>query len=631
MIIAYINGKPAYPSTSNDIKIKMENPYIKDGEEKTMEIVFPMDIPANKLAFGALNRMDTSFENEDFENCYLMADNMEVIRGTGTITSVTESEVKMQILSGKNYLRYRSDFDSLFIDTIEYGRVETRHCLLLNGNWGSMTTSIMLQNELTTQGYIGEPGKYAFIPIHDESNDFWCNSIANLYSVWSGSQLSSDGLVMVRAAVQPNLLFVLRRVLLALGYELRSCFFDVAPWNQIYVASARVSLSLKGALPHWTAYKFLDEIRKLFNAVFIFDEKNKKVDIAEFDRAGYNGVVELEPVSEFTSTYDEEGLEYLGSSNLEYQLSSCERSEDVVTKEMRNTFEVREYASMEAITADFAGMSDQAKLTTLFHCPSGWYFASSQRDDGGNILSISLKGCGWLSPLVRREDASTVELNIVPVAMKYSEAIFYYVGKPSGVNWNMFMGGEMTAEALMAHTTCENQPTDDWFGNASAKESEYVTVEDVLVNGESVPSKGNDESTMEVFFVSGVKVNSGTVIGTNRIDSMPVPNITRMAYSVAFTEWRYASQYAELFKASMTLNPVDGISCIGSNHNQGIQIKRNINGNNEVCFKFLYHGKPDPTKLYMVRNRKFICSRIEMDVHDGIISDLKTGYFYEVL
>ena len=113
MICAYINGKIAYPVADSGIKITLQNPFIKDGDDKSMEVVFPLDIPENRDTFGALNRIDTSFNNEDFEEVRLMADNFEVIRGKGTITSITEKEVKIQILSGKTYLRYKASFDKM--------------------------------------------------------------------------------------------------------------------------------------------------------------------------------------------------------------------------------------------------------------------------------------------------------------------------------------------------------------------------------------------------------------------------------------------------------------------------------------------------------------------------------------
>ena len=132
MIVCYINNQPAYPAAQSDIKVTLQNPFIKDGDEKTMEVVFPMDIAQNAAVFGAINRLDTSFESEDFEDCRLVADNTEVIRGKGTITSITQEEVKIQILAGKSYLRYKASSDNIYIDEIDYGQVAERY-----RNWTS--------------------------------------------------------------------------------------------------------------------------------------------------------------------------------------------------------------------------------------------------------------------------------------------------------------------------------------------------------------------------------------------------------------------------------------------------------------------------------------------------------------
>jgi hypothetical protein len=73
------------------------------------------------------------------------------------------------------------------------------------------------------------------------------------------------------------------------------------------------------------------------------------------------------------------------------------------------------------------------------------------------------------------------------------------------------------------------------------------------------------------------------------------------------------------------------MTSIGQFHNQGLKIRRNANGNNEICVRFVYYGKPDPKKIYMIKNRKFICSHIEMAITNNQLSPLKTGYFYEVI
>ena len=81
----------------------------------------------------------------------------------------------------------------------------------------------------------------------------------------------------------------------------------------------------------------------------------------------------------------------------------------------------------------------------------------------------------------------------------------------------------------------------------------------------------------------------------------------------------------------MSLFPAAEYTNIGNFHNRGIKIRRNVNGNNEIRVEFPFDGKPDPKKIFVIRNRKFICDRIEMNITGEGISPMKTGYFYEVV
>ena len=354
MICAYINGKIAYPVADSGIKITLQNPFIKDGDDKSMEVVFPLDIPENRDTFGALNRIDTSFNNEDFEEVRLMADNFEVIRGKGTITSITEKEVKIQILSGKTYLRYKASFDKVFIDELDYGQVAEKYKRFASAKSVQDPYKLDVSSDIRSQGFVGEEGKYVFMPIHDEENDIWANAPGYIYSY--GREGSLLATTIVQSAVQPNLMMVFRKTMELLSYTIIRNDFDVSPWNKLYVASARVSLSLAKALPHWSVYKFLDEMRKLFNAVFLFDETQKTVSVVPFNQVGYNETIEIEAADGFSTSYDEEGIEYLAASNIQYNLSGCERTVDVISEEIRNTFTVREYNSVNAMNSDFRAL-----------------------------------------------------------------------------------------------------------------------------------------------------------------------------------------------------------------------------------------------------------------------------------
>ena len=61
MIVAYINKHICYPSTQENIKIVLDNPFVKDVDEKSMEVVFPLSVPENRAVFGFLDRLDNTF------------------------------------------------------------------------------------------------------------------------------------------------------------------------------------------------------------------------------------------------------------------------------------------------------------------------------------------------------------------------------------------------------------------------------------------------------------------------------------------------------------------------------------------------------------------------------------------
>ena len=157
--------------------------------------------------------------------------------------------------------------------------------------------------------------------------------------------------------------------------------------------------------------------------------------------------------------------------------------------------------------------------------------------------------------------------------------------------------------------------------------------------GESLPSGESDDSQMEIFFVTGVKtkvIGEVTVMDEwisrwfPYIFNYPTPP-NSIYMPTPFTDYRHAIFDAQVQKYSLAFNPMPGITSIGGFHNKGVKIKRNINGNNEINIKFLFDGKPDPRKIYVIRNRKFICSKIEMTVNEKGIDRVKTGYFYEML
>lgn len=64
-------------------------------------------------------------------------------------------------------------------------------------------------------------------------------------------------------------------------------------------------------------------------------------------------------------------------------------------------------------------------------------------------------------------------------------------------------------------------------------------------------------------------------------------------------------------------------------YNNNVNVE--IDTHNLYCVKFVTDDIPDPSKIYIFHNRRFVCQKIEMDVSNDGIGKLKTGYFYEML
>ena len=74
MIVCTLNGKKAYPLTTQNIKITMENEYVKSSGSYTYDITFPLAIAANREVFGNVQRLDVRKKIADFEECRLWKD-----------------------------------------------------------------------------------------------------------------------------------------------------------------------------------------------------------------------------------------------------------------------------------------------------------------------------------------------------------------------------------------------------------------------------------------------------------------------------------------------------------------------------------------------------------------------------
>jgi hypothetical protein len=651
MIICLLDGKKAYPVNTDKIKVTYENQFVKDSGSYTFDISFPLDIPENRKVFGNVQRMDVKKNLADFEDCRLYADNRLIMSGKGTVMSITNTTLKVQIVGGKSRIKYNSRFEKHYIDEIDYPSV-----ILDKGiNKAPYTSAgVSLPNmdnfqwmvfiDLTTANYVGQKGVAVLSPVNDETNEI----IANRVMLAKFDKIKINGVkypkgtyaYMANCAVMPYLMYVLRKVMEYEGYTIKKNDLDKDPWNRLVIVSACKSGKIKGALPHWTVYKFIDELRKFFNASFVFDEITKTVSILDTNEILNNDSVNYECDDNFTVEYDEDGLDNLATSNIEYSFDSAANRDwrEYISQSVQKNYNTKKYDSFNAMVTAAEAMTSKERKTTIFKVGYNYYVWAELPKDGNpeNTETTEQRTMvGFFNPVIRDMDSDTFqELNICPAAMyqrrnwtnddkskNFEELISDRIGNP----WLV-----MPSVVNEKEQSLEDMEVDD--------EGEYYySVQDAMQgSSEDTSSETEDDTKMTLAFQAENVINvksHAAVKYSNRLDGED----TNYRMPVLYTDYRmYNSRLLPTETGSMSLESLPAISSGRHFGNKNTGTKNRftsltVDKKHEVTIKIITDDIPDPTKIFIFHNKRYICEKIEMEVTDEGVSKEKTGYFYEIL
>lgn len=622
MIQCIIDGKVGYPDTNNKIKVTYENQYIKDSGSYTYQINFPMSILANKALFKNVDRFDVRKDLPDYEDCRLLVDNRLIISGKGTIMGITNESVKLQIIGGKSRIKYNSKMTSHYLDEIDYPDTGINTSSINFGIWFfQIKLEGVMEIDLSNTEVVGVKGKYAFNPIYDESNDIIANNVLVLQGK-KGLQTIQKA-YMYDVAIQPYLFYILKYVLELEGFTLRRNDFDKDPWNRLVICSARKGTDIKLALPHWSVYTFIEEIRKLFNASFIFDEVNKTVDIISTNELTANSSVSYECLDEFSVEHDEDGLKNLATSNVEYAFADSSNRDyrDVIPVQVQKKFPIKEYPYLGALLDDAENMTQKERMTTIFKIPEEYVLFVMEENDKGQEVETLTHG-GFFNPLVRDEDSDEYEeLKISPVAMVRTER-----WREEDNKWLKSVDVQDKNLKIVIPSMMNDKEADLDSMTFDDEEGEYyISVQDAMQDTDMIADNGeDDDEKMQVMFQSDTCYNykQGMIEYPSRDGEGDYP---AHRYPTGFTDYRMFRWFHSFREtASLSLNALPHRDTIGE-YASDIKIDRH----NLICIKFITDDIPDPTSIFVFHNKKYICQKVEMEVNEYGIDKVKTGYFYE--
>ena len=650
MIVCSLNGKTAYPSSSDKIKVTYENQFVKDSGSYTYDISFPMDIARNRELFKNVQRLDVKKTVGDFEDCKLYADNRLIISGKGTVTSITNDVVKLQIVGGKSRIKYNSKFEKHFIDEIDYPSVvlDTGINKPVYDKAGTGYPNMdqfqwMLFIDLTTGNFVGQKGVAVISPINDETNEV----LANRVYLSKFSKIKINGVkfpsgtyaYMTNCSVSPYLVYVLKKVMEYEGYTIKRNDLDQSPWNRLVIVSACKSGKIKNALPHWTVYKFIDELRKFFNASFVFDEIGKTVSIMATNEMLTNDTQSYECEDAFSVEYDEDGLDNIATSNIEYSFDDAANRDwrEYISQSVQKSYTTKTYSSMSALMAAAEKMTTKERKTTIFKCGHEYFIWADLPKDGNPETEETAEQCtlcGLFNPIIRDMNSDTFqELNICPAAI-YQRRI-----QNKDESWIQHIGDAIGNPFVVVPsvTNEKEQSLEDMEVDDDGEY--YYSVQDAMQGSSSETSSSStaDEGKIRVAFQAENVLNlkaHAAVAYDKRLDGED----TNYRVPVLYTDYRiYSQTLISSERGTLSLeflpNRNEGRS-FGNGERKDTSTSRfgsvRIDKHNLITIKFITDDIPDPSKIFVFRNKRYISEKIEMNVTNDGIDKEKTGYFYEI-
>lgn len=600
MIKLIIDGKEAVIKAGTSFKLTRMNPYFEDQGDFTFEVQLPLDGCAENLAiFGALHRAEVGlagWANKELP-MHLIAPPVNVV-GVAKVMTVSEAEVKVQLLAGKSAVNdFGKDAEGkdLYIDELDLG--------------------LSLDNTNTPVGYqdpydVKKKHLYVTFPVKDSTG-----MIVN-YPLWtwhlSGTVWIRNHCTYENYAVQPYLATVINSIIRKLGYWQLLNVFNSSWLKDVFVANNVQTNNVDDILPHWTVAEFFTELRNAFGVYLDVGESVKSVNLVSLSShySGSAGVVLEEVLDELTADIDhDENAKTTKEGNTEYELGS-------ISGVLRLPDEVWQNAIIKTFSDD--GLLRRwigENIREEEKSSSKWLFVDLNLNRTYAYLKSAKDGKFYLAqvdafpPLIRNgayyKAATNREINtklrIVPLQMTYQN----FKCKPYDLNLDQLIG----IPILMS------------YADSVVPDKQTYSVNGAINgNSESTTNETNKLDKLYVAFNSNAAWEKSGEVFPYKV---PLGINYLPTYDGFYLPLTLKTNIRQPFSLRPSLNET---ACVGYNLEFMDRIKTSV----ERQFLFLDDVDVDPTASYVIKGKRYACHKIELTIDTNGVQPLKRGYFYEI-
>lgn len=659
----YLDGTQVFPAAGEKIQITSENAILTKSGSYTLEVKFPLSIFENRSFFGDLNRTDVT-KNVQTWDVEIMSSGVTLIKGTATLIKATEHEISLQYVAGNSQVNFWENADKTYIDEYDYNTMEdgrdrvevwAEKYIYLNG-YGAVKAGLrdIYKGEDGRTAYygkmyfweepqyhrhrsqydrffFGEERVFAFANVYDEDFDWKEDDPSKLkYGISIGNGVRYGlidaygsrkyyGLGLYANCIQPNLMWIINQIVTKRGYTLENDINRNVPYDlqDLYIASARLTLKIADALPHWTIKEFFEQVENFFNCTLVFNEATRTCSfvmnnkILEAEKVKIENIVDEHEESISSEVQSEVNI---FGSNIKYKDIGKEdavRCDDATRKK---------YPTVWGESVD--DLRDKATNTPK----AEWRFYRAKDGKGYTFgwNGSELVPIDYLCSLYRGSEED-LELKIVPARI----AEKYY---PTG-EYENYNGIIRYALIRMSVLTMKN----GWKGYVRADGN---LVQEVLGQAQGV-GEGDKEDFLPVFFYEGHKMSSNDGYAhhtrhwsdlTDEATDMGIFT-ENFGYPVPVGDI-YTGKHWKCFlpkneREAQSLALVPGHT--PKYHGQVFEGNPKINMEDELQLKFVSKSPPNPRAVFIIHNKRYLCSRIEYEIDEKGIDPLMTGYFHEII
>lgn len=672
MTILYLNGKRAVIDEKQTVKFVRENTYFTKTGTYTYDITLPALCPENIAIFGHIYRKDQRKAVNTTFNARLHVDNMDILNGTATITNVTETSIKVQLMGGNSELNFYSKNENRFIDELPLGTwYDVEGVTSSDPTMRTMAEQISatfqkdinnlnieeayknLCKKLWNENTKEAPVDWVALPCINENYDVTCNNFGiKTYSDNKGNSKrcpAINNIDTVYLSAQPYLVQMIERVFNNLGYPVQeNCLRDNEFFMHLVIVTANNRSAIARALPHWTVAQFIEEIENLFAVVFFIDESSKKTSIRS--RADYykENVEYIDNIlEEYSVSIEPDKTTDIANANIGY--ADVTDIYDRIDDDIRKAAKIDTTYNNESDLANGLqnlvtklskdrgnGQTSTGLLKhkgTIFKVCGHSYIIelydhidAQGRTYTNHARTIAIDEFANLINVKEKEDID-IELKICPAKSINNGSVEFYNADGS------VSDTKSCFHLVKADNTdpagIENETNIYIAGLISGETEKVDTKEDIMSiclydggmskraetnNNEGYPSSLLTQVESYLFYPAGYikdQWQANTYAGGGTIQKFAYESL---ALNID-TEYRTISDHKYKFRTFYS-EVYKHLKSIGT------QVK--------YCIKFISEKQLKVNSTFIIHNKKYLCEKLEYQISAKGTEKLVTGYFYEL-